>query len=812
MKRLGLLFVLQLIGISLVAQLQIVGVVVDPNNLPLPGATVVLQGTFIGTSTNTNGRFELDKLKPDKYKLQVSFVGYQDYSIEIDLKSNRELTIELKERAFLTEEVIVQGTRANDRMPVSFTEVSKQEIRDAYVGEDIPFLLTMIPGLVENSESGFGIGNTGFRIRGTDASRINITVNGIPLNDAESHSVFWVNMPDFVESVDNIQVQRGVGTSSNGAAAFGASVNFQTNQSSKEAYTRISSTVGSFNTFRNNLALGTGLINNRFSIEARFSKLNAGSYINHGFADHQSMYLSANYHGKRSLLKASIIHGDQRTGITWWGVPKDSLESNRQFNPAGVYYDAEGNEQYHSNATDNYKQTHYQLHYSHELSSFLILNTALHLTPGAGYYEQFRDNEQLAGYGVEEFLFGNPALESDIIRQKWMENYFYGAIANLNFRRNALEINIGSSWNQYDGDHFGKLIWLENNPGIPANYQWYFNNGLKTEFSSFAKASYVFNNGITLFADMQYRGIDYQMTGIDDDLKNLAQNHSYHFYNPKAGFSYQLSASQLLYASFGVANREPTRADFKEASGDLSSIPQSERLNDYEIGYQINQLKYSIGVNAYFMDYNNQLVLTGEKSLVGYDIMTNVPRSYRAGIELIGGFKLPANLAWEGNLNLSRNRIINFTEFAYYYDENWMEYFLARDLGSTHISYSPEIILNSKLTYSPIDNLNLSFLTKYVGDQYFDNSSSPERMLPDYWVSHLFINYSLENIIFRQVDFRIQVKNIFNASYISNAYGGVWYENASLIGGEARDFTEQTWAYYFPQAGIHFLGGITIHF
>ncbi len=812
MKRIGLLFVLQLIGLTVLSQLQIVGTVLESSGKTLPGASVILKNTYVGSSTDAQGRFVLDNLRPGSYELQVSFVGYQDHAVVVDLQEDVELTITLPERAFLTDEVIVQGTRANEKMPVSYTELSKKTIREAYVGEDIPFLLTMVPGLVENSESGFGVGNTAFRIRGTDASRINVTINGIPLNDSESHTVFWVNMPDFTESVDNIQVQRGVGTSSNGAAAFGASINFQTSQSSKEAYARVSSSMGSFNTFRNNLAMGTGLINNRFSLEGRYSRLNADSYVNYGFADHQSLYLSANYHGKNSLLKATVIHGDQRTGITWWGVPADSLEVNPQFNPAGVYYDAEGNEQYHRGATDNYRQTHYQLHYSQQLNHQWSFNTALHLTPGEGYYEQVRDDETLSDYGIGHYFPGYVEVISDVIRQKWMKNYFYGGTANLIFRRDALEMNAGAAWSQYDGDHFGKLIWLENNPGVPKDYEWYFNNGLKTEFSSYVKATYTLYKGLNLFGDLQYRSIEYTMSGIDDDLKDLAQHHDYAFFNPKVGFSYQINSANQVYASYSVAHREPTRADFKEATGDLLATPRAERLDDYELGYRMNHSRFSLGLNAYYMDYTDQLVLTGEKSAVGYDIKTNVAESYRAGIEVIGGVKLPANLAWEGNVTLSRNRILNFTEYATYYDENWDEYFVGRELGSTHISYSPEIIFNSKLDYRPFRNFQVSFLSKYVGEQYFDNSSSPDRMLPDYWVNHLFLNYSVENWVFKQIDFRFQVKNLFNATYVSNAYGGVWYENATLTQGQPESYDEQTWAYYFPQAGIHFMGGITVHF
>ncbi len=764
MKRTSLILLMQLIAISLFAQFSIKGTVTDIDGNMLPGANVIIENSFSGTSTDNNGAFILKNLKPGMVHLEISFIGYEKYTKKVSLVKNVELEIQLKRNTLITDEVIIQATAADESMPVSYTQLNKKQIRENNIGEDIPFLLSLTPGLVESSETGIGMGYTSFRLRGTDASRINVTVNGIPLNDAESHGVFWVNMPDFSNSVDHIQIQRGVGTSSNGAAAFGGSINLQTTKLNKKPYAELSSSFGSFNTFKNSISFGTGLINDKFSVDARYSDLDAGSYIQHGFSDHKSLFVSTSYYGKNSLLKANIIHGDQRTGITWWGVPADMLDSIRNYNPAGVYTDADGNEKYYEGQTDNYKQTHYQLLYSLELGNHLSLNTAAHYTGGNGYYEQYKDDESFEDYMMQPFMVVNQdtITETDLVRQKWIDNSFYGASANIDYRKNKLHATFGGAWNQYDGDHFGNITWMEINNGTANNYEWYRNNGLKTEYSVFSKFNYSLLNNLSAFVDLQYRNINYQMSGVDDDFKQLEQENDYSFFNPKVGVNYKINDRQSAFLSYSIANREPTRANIKEAIGDPEAAPKPERLSDYEFGYKLRSPKAAIGLNLYYMDYKDQLVLTGEKSDVGYDIMTNVPESYRMGVEVMSGWKIIDQLVWEASVSLSKNRIKNFVEYSTYYGTDWSEHFLGKEHGETNISYSPEFVGTSKISFTPVKDLKVSFISKRVGKQYFDNTSSEDRMLDAYFVNHLYFSYSLKNVLFKQIDFHFQIKNIFN--------------------------------------------------
>lgn len=824
MKKFGMFVLLQLLVITGFSQLQ--GKVVSTAGEALPGAHLTLSEednpdlpVYKAASTK-DGTFRISYTKQGRYWLKISFLGYQTISLRVEIPGQEALSISLEEALHLSDDVIVQASLAAESMPVTQTTIRKERLEQDHMVQDIPFLLSLTPGLIENSETGIGIGYTGMRIRGTDPTRINVMVNGIPLNDAESQVVYWVDLPDLSTSVEKIQIQRGVGTSSNGAAAFGASINLQTTALNKETYASISSMAGSYQTLKNTISLGSGLINEHFSFDARYSKIDAGSYIQHGFSDLESFYLAANYHGKKSLLRATIMHGTERTGITWWGVPDYMIDSIRNYNPAGVYYDQDGNQKYYDNQSDNYIQTHYQLHYSREFNRNLNWTSAVHYTKGGGYYEQFMDDANsyhsthFSEYGLPHFTLssGHTIVQSDLVQQKWVENDFYGFTTNLNYRKDNLNLIGGINMNQYAGDHFGKIKWLEMNFGIPVNYEWYRNNSLKTEASAFVRATYTIINKLHLFADLQYRSILYTMEGPDDDLKLLNQEHRYGFTNPKLGAKYELSERSTIYASYAIANREPSRADFKEAVGDPNAMPKPERLYDLEAGYEQKWENAQLGFNLYHMNYKNQLVPTGEKSNVGYDIMTNVPKSYRMGIEISGGAKLSQTLTWEGNLSLSRNKILNYHEFAAYYDADWNEYYISKDKGTTDLSYSPELLGNSRFAYSPSHHWLISFTSKFVGDQYYDNSSSEGRKLPAYHAHHLGVNYSWKPKFMKQIDFMFQVKNLFNQQYISNAYGGNWYENAVLVGGSVISADEKTWAYFFPQAGIQFFGGITLKF
>ncbi len=823
-KSLFLAFISFLFISNLFSQNFLKAKVENEKNEALSGAVITVKGTNIQVLSNSEGVFELKNLKNGLHVFQISFVGYEKLETEILIPNNEFLSFKLKESSFLSEEIVVKATRADQKTPFSYSNLEKDEIKSNYSGEDIPFLLNLMPSVVNTSETGIGIGYTGIRIRGSDASRINVTINGIPLNDSESHSVFWVNMPDFANSVSSVQVQRGVGTSTNGAGAFGASVNFKTESINPQAFAEINADFGSFSTYKTSIKAGSGLINQHFAFDIRLSSIQTDGFVRNGFANHKSFALNAAYLTPKSFFKVNIISGNQKTGITWWGNPQEMLETDRTYNPSGQYTDYYGNTKYYDNETDNYIQTHYQLHFSHEINSNLNINLSAHYTRGDGYYEEYKptfdgwDYNTFESYGLPdielnttEITVGDKTFQfpeskisaSDMIRRKMLANDFYGGVFSLNYIGEKFDFSFGTAANIYDGDHFGKILWSAWNGDMAKNYQWYFNNATKKEMNAFAKINYALSPKINLFADAQFRTIAYKMEGLDDDFKDLKQEHQFNFFNPKAGIWFTITQKQSAYASFAVAHREPTRTNFKDASGDILATPKAEILYDYEIGYQFLKQNFQTQVNFYYMDYFNQLVPTGEKSDVGYDIMSNVENSYRTGVELVTCFKLSSWFEWNFSTTLSQNKIKNFVEYADYYDADWNDLgHNAKELGETNIAYSPNIILGNSFTFYPIKNLSISLLSKYVGEQYFDNTSSENRKLEAYFVNNLLLKYDFRIKNVKNISFRFQVNNLLNSEYSSNAYGGNYY-----VGNE-----EITWAYYFPQAGIHFLTGIAFRF
>ncbi|MBN2667700.1 MAG: TonB-dependent receptor [Bacteroidales bacterium] len=801
MKRFIFLSLILIFSILAKAQdYSLTGKVSDENGQALTGASVILKGTFAGTVTNKEGIYQFKSLSKGDYTLEVSFLGYETQTRSLNLDSDAEFNFQLKSASLMSEEIIVKASRAQINTPVAQTTLDKETIGKMNVAADIPYQLELTPSVVASSENGTGMGYTNLRIRGTDMTRINVTMNGVPLNDSESQGVYFVNMPDFSASVQSVQIQRGVGTSSNGAASFGASVNFQTLTIEPKPYARISSTVGSFNTFKENVAVGTGLINNKFAFDVRASKLNSDGYIQRGFSDHQSFYMAGTYYGEKDMLKAVVMMGKERTGITWWGVPDYMLDSIRNYNPAGEYIDKNGNTQFYDGQTDNYWQNHYHIMYTRELSKYLSLNATLHATTGKGYYQQYKTGEDFADYGLpSDTVVGY----SDLIRQKWLNNVFYGAIANVNYHKASLDATIGLSGNQYNGDHFGLIKWAQYNNGIPNDYEWYDNNGLKTEYSAFLKAQYELTEKLSFFADLQSRTIEYSLKGSDDDLAYLNQRYHWTFINPKVGANYQMDAYNRVYVSFAVANREPTRADIKEANkngGD--KFPKAETLNDFELGYEFRPSQYAVGINAYYMMYKNQLVQTGELNAVGYPIMTNVDQSYRAGIELMLAYKFKSLFSWQMNATISQNKILNYIEWASHYDSLWAETYEGRDLGTTDISYSPNIIASNMFRFTPIKNFGISLVTKFVGSQFIDNTSSEDRKLDPYLVNNLSFDYTYRFEKGPEIYLNFVINNILDAQYISNAYGGNWYEQD----------TENSWIYYYPQAGRNFMFKLGLNF
>jgi iron complex outermembrane receptor protein len=780
------------------------GTVTDASGSALTGATVTIDNTHYGIHTKADGSYTFSGLKDGSYTLRFSFVGYETEVREVDLKGAMIINVALSAKPYVMEEVLVNATRAGEHSPLAYSAISKEALKEQNTGQDMPYLLSLTPSLVETSEAGNGVGYTNLRIRGTDANRINVTIDGIPLNDPESQQVFWVDLPDLASSVENIQVQRGAGTSSNGSGAFGATISIQTISPENEPFAEVSSSVGSFNTVKNMVAAGTGLLGGRFSLQMRLSDLKSDGYVERTGSNHRSAFLTGIYRTEKSRLKVNLILGKEHTGIGWWGVPKDSLATNRRYNPSGEYTDESGIIHYYDNESDNYIQNHVQLIYNLKINNSLSLNTAIHYTKGKGYYEEYAEDQLLADYGLSSFLMGDSVISStDLIRQKWMSNDFYGFVYSIRYQKNRLEAIAGGGMNLYLGDHFGRIIWMRDAGNSEKDHQWYFNKARKGEVSIYGKINYSLSDKINIFGDLQYRHVMYKMSGIDDDLTDLGQEHRFGFFNPKAGIFYSITPKQDAYLSFSVANREPTREDYKEATGDPEATPKPETLYDTEAGYKLRYGKNSFGINLYGMIYKDQLVPTGELSNVGYSIMTNVDKSYRLGIETSAAISISDHIIWNVNLTLSRNKIINFVE--YYTDYNtidWSSQYLSKSVGMVDIAYSPSVIMASDLAFNIHRGIDLHLISKYVGKQYFDNTMNPERTIDPYFVNNLRIDLSPRFRNIKGMEIQFLINNIFNTMYENNAYGGNWYE----------DGVEKTWSYFFPQAGTNFMCRLDVKF
>lgn len=714
------------------------------------------------------------------------------------------------------DDVIVYATRANDKTPTTFSEVSKDQIEEVNLGQDLPVLLNLSPSLVTTSDAGAGVGYTGLRIRGSDATRINVTINGIPVNDSESHGVFWVNMPDFASSVDNIQIQRGVGTSTNGAAAFGATVNLQTNVPSQESFVEVNNSFGSFNTRKHTLIYNTGLLNNRWSFESRLSKLESDGYIDRASSDLQSYFLSGGYYGNKTILKALVFGGKEVTYQSWWGTPQAVLENDRDGIEEVIANNGYTDEQaqnirtagrtfnyyLYENEVDNYQQDHYQLHLSQSMTNDLTVNLSGHYTYGRGYFEQFRNEDDFADYGLEDVTIGSETVTStDLIRRRWLDNDFYGFTYSLNYLSNDLDLTFGGGWNKYDGDHFGEIIWAQYASNGSIRHRYYDNVGLKTDFNSYLKANYQITPDLNLFADLQVRTIDYNTAGIDSDRRSIDVQEDYVFFNPKAGLTYQLNDQSNVYASYAIGNREPVRSDFIDAPA--GQTPEHETLRNLEAGYRRYGTNFSFSANYYLMNYKNQLVLTGELNDVGSSVRQNVPTSYRTGIELVGAYKFSDKLIWDANLTLSKNKIENFTEIIYNYGTNFDEFNIEETaFTDTDISFSPAVISGSQLTYVPFESFEVSLRSKYVGKQYLDNTSNDERSIDAYFVNDLRLGYGFGWKSIERINVSLLINNILDVEYSSNGY---------TFGYAGGDYVVRE-NYFYPQAGRNFLMALNIRF
>ncbi|MFP4470186.1 MAG: TonB-dependent receptor [Bacteroidales bacterium] len=799
MKKLLILACIAIMPHIAFSQFSLSGTVKDAETgEKMAGAHVIIEDTYQFAVTGNQGGFMIKNLREGNYRLKITFMGYQPFKKEVMLNGDKSLSIEMQPQAILEDEVVISATRASVKSPTTFQNVTKKEIEGVNLGKDLPILLETTPSAVITSDAGAGIGYTGLRIRGTDITRINVTVNGIPLNDPESQGVFWVNMPDFATSIDNIQVQRGVGTSTNGAAAFGASINIQTQKLKAEPYAEINSSAGSYRTLRNNVSFGTGLLDGKFAIDGRLSKITSDGYIDRGSSDLKSFFVSGGYYGENSILKLNVFSGKEKTYQSWYGIPADSLITNRTYNPAGEYVDEQGNLVYYDNQTDNYQQDHYQLHFSQALGRKLNLNAALFYVHGFGYYESYKSDESFEDYGLNNVIIGGDTiLETDLISRKYLDNDFYGVTFSSNYNDfSRLQVSVGGSWNYYDGDHYGTVIWAQYAGNGSIDRHWYDNTGIKRQFNVFGKVNYQLLKPLNVYGDLQVRGIHYEIDGIHDDLRDISQEHDFTFLNPKAGFVYEFDQQHQAYASVAVAGREPTRSDYRDADEDHQ--PRAEQLIDYEAGYYFRSGDISAKANFYYMDYKDQLVLTGEINNVGAPIFTNVPKSYRTGIELLLGWKAAGWLNWEGNATFSRNKIANFTEFV---DDLTPPYEqVSKSLGETDLAFSPEVIANSIITVFPAESLRISFLSRYVGKQYIDNTSSDERAIDPYFVNDLRIGYDLKTGWFKKVSLYLNVNNVFSEEYETNAWVYRYYY-------EGREYLMNG---YFPQAPVNFLAGISL--
>lgn len=800
MKQIVLILGLCFLVSSIYGQNSVSGIVSDENGEVLIGANVILENTYFGTSTDLNGAFSFSKVESGSYVLVISYMGFEKFLQNIEVQSaSIVVSVKMTRSSVLAEEVIVTATRAAPSDPVTQSTIQKDEIEKRNLGQDMPYIFNLSPSTVVSSDAGAGVGYTSFRIRGSDLTRINVTINGIPLNDPESHGTWWVNLPDFASSVDNIQIQRGVGTSTNGAGAFGASVNLQTFKLREVPYAEVNSSYGSFNTFKNNIILGSGLINDRLTFNARFSKINSDGYIDRAFSDLFSYSLSGGYYGKKDIVKLVFASGKEKTYQAWNGVPSSMIDSDRTYNSAGEYIDKDGNIKYYENETDNYRQNHLQIFYTREFLKELYLNLAFHYTKGKGFYEQYKENRKFSNYGMNDVVVGlDTVRRSDLIQQKWLDNDLYGITYSLTYKKSKWNIIFGGALNTYIGNHFGKVIWSQVAEKGEYNYEWYRNKGIKTDFNVYGKLNYQLLSSLNLFADMQIRRIWYEIDGIDDDLRDISQTHNYFFFNPKLGVNYQISEKHRTFFSFSVGNREPNRDNLVDA--DLTGqVPTFETLYDYELGYQFSNRKIKLELNMYYMDYDNQLALTGQINDVGAPVMMNVKDSYRAGVEIVAGFKIAPKLLWELNTTFSQNKIRDFTDYTDDWD-TWTQ--RTENLGTTDLSFSPNIIAGSSISYELIKNFGVSFISKYVSKQYIDNTSNNGRVINAYFYNDLILNYSLKTKIVKDISFKLLINNIFNAKYETNAWIYKYYE----------DDNEQFFDGYFPQAGTNFLIGVQFKF
>ncbi|WP_324066965.1 MAG: TonB-dependent receptor [Flavobacterium sp.] len=718
------------------------------------------------------------KVQSTKAYLSLFFIFFSLFSFSQEKPKDSLKTTELKE-------VTVSSVRAKDKNPITYTNLSKEDIAPRNLGQDVPVLLQYLPSVVSTTDAGNGVGYTYMRVRGADGSRINVTLNGVPFNDSESQGTFFVNLPDFASSLESVQLQRGVGTSTNGAGAFGASLNMQTKSFQEKAYAEVSNSVGSFATRKHTIAFGTGLHNN-FEMNARISNIASDGFIDRATSNMFGYFFNTNYITEQSQVKFLAFGGKEKTYQAWYGIEDlEKLKNDRTFNPAGMYTDEFGNVQFYDNETDNYWQNHFQLHWTEKWSEKWISNAALHYTIGKGYFEQYKEDEDLTDYNLPDFN-GNSI--SDLVRKRWLDNDFFGATFSLNYRTPKTDLLFGGAANRYLGKHFGEVVWTQSY--IPNSNRYYDNYGNKNDVNFYTKASHNITSQLNLFADLQYRMVFYEATSV----KFSDVNDTFRFFNPKAGVNYQLDTKNSFYGFLGVANKEPRRDDYESGS------VKPERLIDYELGWKYNTQKVKISANAFYMNYKDQLVLTGALNDVGSPIFTNSGKSYRVGLEVESTIAIADKLILNPNVTLSQNKNQDF-----YFQRDGV----LQNLGNTDIAFSPNIIVGNRLTFLPIKDFQISLLSKFVSEQYMGNIDSKQSKLGAYFVNDLNINYEWKiNKSIKSIVISGLVNNIFDLEYESNGYFYTYDDDWSSPG----NITTIEGAGFFPQAGINFLLGMSLKF
>ena len=738
--------------------------------------------------------------------IRLSFFIFLNASVLLAQEPNAQ-TVKDSLSTISLEEVLLTGIRAKEDIPVTFTNLSRQDLAPRNLGQDIPILLNYLPGVVTTSDAGAGIGYTGIRVRGTDATRVNVTINGIPYNDSESQGTFWVNLPDFASSVEAIQLQRGVGTSTNGPAAFGASLNLETDAVQEQAYATLASSLGSFNTIKNTLRFSSGILNKEFTLSGRLSQINSEGYIDRAASNLDAYYFQGTFKDENTLIKALVFGGQEITYQSWYGLDPDTLKNNRRYNPAGEIYDTQSNRiAFYENQVDNYAQEHYQFHWNERLNSKWNIALGLNYTHGSGFYEEYNDlwyDQNISFSGatsfdylqLRPFTIGDTTIsDSENISQKWLDNDYYVITLGLNYNTEDTSLNFGGLYSYYVGDHFGDLIWGQNLGEVLPNHRFYENQGIKKEGSFFAKATQTLSEGFTGFIDLQLRSIGYQVSGQIVGPASFSVDDNFVFFNPKAGLTYEVASGQKLYFSYAKAQREPNRTDYENGN------PKPEKLDDFELGWRINTPKLQAQTNVYWMEYKDQLVLTGAIDAVGAPIRQNVGKSRRIGIELEFKMNLNSNWLWQPNIALSSNQNLDF----YFKRDGVLE-----NLGKTQLAYSPNLVGGNAIMYVPSTKFQIGLLSKYVGKQYMGNIDSENSLLSVYFVNDLNAVYTWQpNKWIQEIQWSLLVNNIFNAQYESNGYfytfDDTWSAPGQVITVEG--------AGYYPQAGINFLTGVMLRF